>query len=98
MLLIDKGEKGEQFFRSAPMTTGGTSAAEKERDPSLQNLEGNDRQPPTPVSEAEVKMVSDGFVDYMGKKMDLAEEFKKDPAGVEDMIVEYLNSKHRLGG
>ena len=25
-------------------------------------------------------------------------EFKKDPAGVEQMIVDYLNSKHRLGG
>ena len=78
MLLLDKNDD-EQFFRAAPMTTGGTSAPEKERDPSLESVEGNDRQPPTPVSDAEIKMVTDRFVADVGGKMDLAEEFKRTP-------------------
>jgi hypothetical protein len=95
MLLLDKNDS-DPFFRSAPMTAGGTSAAEKERDPSLASVPGNQSQPPTPVTDAEVKMVSDRFVADMGPNVDLAAEFKKSPAALEDLIFEYLKGKSEL--
>ncbi|MGH2970026.1 MAG: phage tail protein, partial [Solirubrobacteraceae bacterium] len=96
LLLISEGGKGP-FFGAAPMTTGGTSAAEKPRDPTLATLPGNlpGEQPPMTVTDAEIRLVRQRY--EKDQNTDLAEEFKVlDKEKLREHLTQFLVAEGKL--
>jgi hypothetical protein len=95
LLLMSEGGKGP-FFGAAPMTTGGTSAEEKFRDPTLAGVAGGNAQPPMTVSDAEIKLVRERYEATQGMSLADAVKTLGGEAACRDDLVVFLMSHSTL--
>ncbi len=96
LLLMKQGGK-ESFFEAAPMTKGGTAAADKHRDPTLATLPGaGPTQPPIKVTEAEIKLVRDRYrTHHKGSDLEeMVSELGKD--AVKRDLIDFLVQEAQL--
>jgi hypothetical protein len=96
LLLMKAGGTGP-FFGAAPMTTGGTSAAEKFRDPTLADKVQAGDQPPMTVSDAEIALVRREYEKAQGMTVEEAiTTLGGEPAFANDLYEFLLKSSHLM--
>jgi hypothetical protein len=96
LLLMKAGGSGP-FFGAAPMTTGGTSAAEKFRDPTLAEHMPGGGQPPMTVTDAEIALVRREYEKAQGMTVeDAIATLGGDKAFAEDLYDFLIKSSHLM--
>jgi hypothetical protein len=96
LVLMKEGGTGP-FFGAAPMTTGGTSAEEKFRDPTLADQVDPKEQPPMTVSDAEIALIRRRYEQTQGMSIEEAiQTLGGEPAFAEDLYDFLMKQSHLL--